>query len=305
MSGNQPIIIKKIKKGGHGGHHGGAWKIAYADFVTAMMAFFLLMWLLNATSEEQKRGIANYFDPITIGERAGGGDGVMMGESITSQSQSAQSAMGAVSIQQSKPKDKGMDAGDEKASVKTEAEIKQEIEAEAIAFEAIKKDLENAVQNDNDLKEWLSNLMIEETPEGLRIQIIDQKEKSMFPSGSSKMYDHTEKLLQHVARMIRMVPNKLSIAGHTDATPYHTKEYSNWELSTDRAHASRRVLENSHLSESRFSSVVGRESKELFIKNDPSAPQNRRISITLLRKYPSPLAQKNAAEKDAHAVKTS
>ena len=281
MSGDQPIIIKKIKKGGHAGHHGGAWKIAYADFVTAMMAFFLLMWLLNATTEEQKRGIANYFDPVTIGERSGGGDGVMMGDSITSKDQSAQSAMGAVSIKQSKPKDKGMEEAEEKAK----AALKEEMEAENIAFDAIKKDLEHALQNDGDLKEWLSNLIVEETPEGLRIQIVDQKEKSMFPSGSSKMYEHTEKLLQHVAKMIRMVPNKISVSGHTDATPYHTKDYSNWELSTDRANASRRVLENAKLPEGRFASVMGREAKEPFIKNDPTAPQNRRISITLLRKH--------------------
>ncbi|MBX9977285.1 MAG: flagellar motor protein MotB [Alphaproteobacteria bacterium] len=292
MSDDRPIIIKKIKKGGHGGHHGGAWKIAYADFVTAMMAFFLLMWLLNATSEEQKRGIANYFDPITIGERAGGGSGVMMGDSITSTEQTAQSSMGAMTIKESKPQEKGS-GGPQAETGKDEEAEEATFQAEQASFESIQKDLQSAVQKDPELKEWLSNLLIDETPEGLRIQIIDQQEKSMFPSGSSKMYDHTKKLLEHVSKIIQKVPNKISISGHTDATPYSTKDYTNWELSSDRANASRRVLEESGLNDTRFLSVVGKESKDPFVKNDPFSPQNRRISIVLMRKKPLPQSKQN------------
>lgn len=284
MSNDKPILIKKVKKGGGHGHHGGAWKIAYADFVTAMMAFFLLMWLLNATSEEQKRGIANYFDPITIGERNGGGAGVMGGDSLKSEEQAAQESSSSTSITDSKNQDSGQQDGVDMPLKPMDAE--EAAEDESARLDALKDDIEAAVERDPELKQWLSNLLIDETPEGLRIQIVDQNEKSMFPSGSSQMYDHTRKLLGHVSSILRKVPNKISITGHTDAKPYSTRNYTNWELSADRANASRRVMEENGLSDNRFESVIGREAKELFVKNDPFSPQNRRISIIVLRQTP-------------------
>ena len=283
MSDNRPIIIKKIKKGGGHGHHGGAWKIAYADFVTAMMAFFLLMWLLNATSEDQKRGIANYFDPLSMGDRMGGGAGVMGGDSLQSEEASAQASQGDMTIVDSKNK---RETEDGTGTPIRPMDPEEAAEDESARLESLKDDIQNAIGKDPELKEWLSNLLIDETPEGLRIQILDQKEKSMFPSGSSTMYDHTRKLLMHVASILRKVPNKLSISGHTDATPYNTRNYTNWELSADRANASRRVLEESGLSGRRFQSVIGRESQELFVSKDPFSPQNRRISIVVLRQIP-------------------
>ncbi len=298
MADDKPIIIKKVKKGGHEGHHGGAWKIAYADFVTAMMAFFLLMWLLNATDQEQKRGIANYFDPVAIESHAGGGTNVMMGDSITSQEKSAESSRNPMSIKESKPQEKGA-GGEQEARVDArdvdgEAEEQQRIVTEQASFDSIKKEIEKALTNDPELKEWLKNLLIDETLEGLRIQIVDQHEKSMFPNGSSKMYDHTRKLLKQVGHIIQKVPNKLSVSGHTDATPYSTKDYTNWELSVDRANASRRALEETGLSDTRFLSVIGKEAKEPFVKTDPFSPQNRRISIVLLRQTPIKTQQLSA-----------
>lgn len=284
---NRPIIIiKKIKKSGGHGYHGGAWKIAYADFVTAMMAFFLLMWLLNATTEEQKRGVANYFAPVTIGERNGGGDGVMGGHNINSDDGAQQNSSASMTVAEKNSQEKG-DGG---KTVQTDV---QETDDEAIVndqknFEQVKKDVEKAMENNPELKEWLKNLIVDETIEGLRIQIIDQDKKSMFPSGSSTMYNHTKKLLNQVADIIHKVPNKISITGHTDATPYNTKNYSNWELSSDRAQASRRVLREHGVTDQRFSSVTGKEAKEPFIKEDLFASENRRISITLLRQKPLP-----------------
>jgi len=298
-----PVIIKKIKKGGDHGHHGGAWKIAYADFVTAMMAFFLLMWLLNATTQEQKRGIASYFDPINMGERKGGGEGVMAGKSLTSEEYTAESSMSAMTIKQSKPQEKGRGGQTvQSESTKTDEDaIAAASENEAANFESAKKEIENAVKDNPELKEWVGNLIIDETPEGLRIQIVDQQEKSMFPSGSAQMYDHTRKLLFQVSAVIGKLPNKLSISGHTDATPYNTKNYGNWELSSDRAHASRRVLGEAGLGDARFASVVGKEAKEPFIKGDPLSAQNRRISIVLLRQ--APMKEVEAPSGKNHPVK--
>lgn len=149
------------------------------------------------------------------------------------------------------------------------------------------------LESSPELKQWLESLLIEETPEGLRIQILDQDKKSMFPSGSASMHPHTEKLLSHVAKIIQKTPNALSISGHTDANPYSTKHYTNWELSSDRANASRRTLEENGIENKRFAAVIGKEAREPFIKNNPLSAQNRRISITLLRQ--TPLGKKVAA----------
>lgn len=290
---DRPIIIKKIKKGGGHGHHGGAWKIAYADFVTAMMAFFLLMWLLNATSEEQKRGIANYFDPITIGEHNGGGSGVMGGQSVTEADGAQQSSTSQVTIKKSDPQEKG--EGGKTVQTKYQETDDEAIINEEQTFQQVKEDLEKAMENSPELKEMLKNLIVDETPEGLRIQIVDQNEKSMFPSGSSAMYDHTKNLLRQVASIIHKVPNKLAISGHTDATPYNTKNYGNWELSSDRANASRRALEENGVLDQKFASVIGKASEESFVKDNPFAAQNRRLSIVLLRRAPQKISTPAAA----------
>lgn len=316
----QPII-KKIKKSAEHGHHGGSWKIAYADFVTAMMAFFLLMWLLNATSEEQKRGIANYFDPVSVGTSGGGNWGVMGGMSISDKDGSASSSTSQIVLKQTPPREKGfggqsggkgkeesndpalekkVDKYDQPGPVNRESEEiaktslnNQEtlpVPAQAVskeqekkAFQEIKETIQKNIEEHPELKELVKNLLIDETEEGLRIQILDREKKSMFPNGSSRMYKPMQDLLEQVSKAIQNVPNHISISGHTDSTPYSDNRiFGNWELSTERANASRRVLRNAGIDDTRFESVVGRADKDLFNKADPKSEENRRISIVLL-----------------------
>ncbi len=311
---NQPII-KKIKKVHGHGHHGGSWKIAYADFVTAMMAFFLLMWLLNSTSDEQKRGIANYFDPMAIGKRNGGNQGVMGGLAIQTNEGSMDVTNSFIQVKPTPPTEQGAgghESGEDKSNeqnkikgndgreknptqeeIIAQAEInsklvptqqfKNQMEEEK-AFREIKERLKQEIEKTPELKAMLENLVIDETAEGLRIQLIDQAKTVMFPSGSSRMYEHTHKLLKQVANAIKDMPNKLAISGHTDATPYPRDTiFGNWELSTERANASRRVLRDEGIDETRFETVVGKADRDLYDKNHPRSPQNRRISIILLR----------------------
>lgn len=323
MAEHKPtIIIKKIKKGGHGGHHGGAWKVAYADFVTAMMAFFLLMWLLNASSEEQKRGISNYFGPAGNMVGAGGSGGVLGGISIESEGQyeSAKDPATTVPDEASKSQASGtdtnpIDTADVKASLKeegtndgkaavegkkddkTEAEkqasadnLKKEEAAKIIQekqnqmFREAEHMIKKAIQEAPELKDLANNLMIDNTPEGLRIQIVDKERFSMFSNGKAVMFDHTKKLLQKVSKVIERMPNKISITGHTDSKPFApNSNYSNWELSTDRANATRRELLLNDFPLERLMSVVGKADRDPLEPNNPEDDQNRRISIVLLR----------------------
>lgn len=276
----QPIVIKKIKRGG-GGHHGGAWKVAYADFVTAMMAFFLLLWLLNVTTEEQKNGIAEYFDPnpkISVTES--GANGMLGGLSI-----SQDGAMVTEKQQMPPPQDNNsptLRPGQDKI---TEEQLKEEIrKREEANFKKAEKAIKDAMQENPELKELEKNLRMDMTPEGLRIQIVDSEGKPMFPSGSSTMYERTEKMLQKVAEVIRKMPNEISVRGHTDGVPYSKgNSYSNWELSADRANASRRVLVAAGVPEKKVNNVLGKADKDHLIADKPNDAQNRRISIILLR----------------------
>jgi chemotaxis protein MotB len=293
------IIIKKIKKISHGGHHGGAWKVAYADFVTAMMAFFLLLWLLNVTTDEQKRGIADYFEPsITWHKAASGADGVLAGQAAgTSGAQTLAAASPAVSTPRARLRqdseefddptaigeaedgatDRGM-APDELAAERALAEREER------QFAAAEFNLRQAIQDLPEASELAESLIIDRTPEGLRIQLVDQERTSMFPLGSSEMRDPARKLMALVAQIVRPLPNKISVTGHTDAMPYAgTRHYSNWELSTDRANASRRQLVENGLPLDRIAKVIGVADREPLIEDQPASPRNRRISIVLLR----------------------
>lgn len=255
MADERPIIIKKIKKVAGHGHHGGAWKVAYADFVTAMMAFFLLMWLLNAASEEQKRGLSNYFGPSGNAVGAGGSGGVLGGQSIEKegnfQETRASSPVdnGSPNVETTKAENTdGEQAGgvksnltaDQAGAAKTIAEemtakdaaqaaVKQEKDHKAKAmidqyetqvFKDVESKLKQAIREMPDLKDLAENLIIDQTPEGLRIQIVDQKRYSMFPNGSAEMYPPTRQLLLLVTRIVEKMPNKISISGHTDSKPY-------------------------------------------------------------------------------------
>ena len=284
----RPIIIKRVKKGGHG-HHGGAWKVAYADFVTAMMAFFLLLWLLNAVTEEQLNGISDYFTPITASTSTSGAGGVLGGQAIGEGAM--QSQTGAVSVVALPPPTIGQggedltDPGEGPARDPTEEDIDEALRArEEAQFEQAAEELEQLIQGIPELAELSESLMIDNTPDGLRIQIVDQDGLPLFPSGSAAMYRYTREIIGLVARVISRLPNNISISGHTDATPFSDPNgYSNWELSADRALATRRVLEDFGIVEQRVEKVTGQASNEPLLEDDPNAPQNRRISIVLLR----------------------
>jgi chemotaxis protein MotB len=324
----RPIIIKKIKKGGHGAHHGGAWKVAYADFVTAMMAFFLLMWLLNATSDEQKMGISDYFDPIGVSQGATGAGGVLGGLSVKSdgvlqdvtasptlgpplgsEGESAEEGQGASAGHFASGQGYGEDELGEPSSkygednlVQKEGkavaaeesnlsheeieDMRKKVEAfDAKQLERTEMKIKQAIQDVPELKEYAEHLIVEQTPEGLRIQILDQAKKSMFPLGSSRMYAYTTKIIENVAKVVASLPNRIAVTGHTDAKQYTQRSsYTNWELSTDRANASRRVLLGGGIPLQRIFSVIGKADTDLLVKDQPFSPINRRISITLLKK---------------------
>ena len=318
---NGTIVIKKIKKGGHGGHHGGAWKVAYADFVTAMMAFFLLLWLLNVTTDVQKRGIADYFEPtLSVRSETSGSGGILGGQSL-GQTGALTQHLSAPSITVPIPTGRQLQEGDEgeedgdshksknpgdplRGEQKTDAgtaeakldkldQASLQLAAAAAAekenrqFAAAEFQLRQAIQDVPDFKELAENLMIDRTPEGLRIQLVDQEKLSMFPLGSSEMADSAKKLMGLVAQVVQKLPNKISIAGHTDATPFaRAGNYGNWELSTDRANASRRALLSAGLPEGRITKVVGTADRDPLVPDQPTSPRNRRISIVLLREAP-------------------
>ncbi len=286
--GGNIIIVKRIKKGGHG-HHGGAWKVAYADFVTAMMAFFLLLWLLNSVSEDTLSGISNYFTPIAASSNSSGAGGMLGGLTIGEGSQQSQS--GSVAVVPLPPPTVGAggqdltDPGEGPSRDPTEEDIDAALrEREEAKFEDAAKELESLIESVPELAELSKSLLIDYTSEGLRIQIVDQDGLPLFPSGSAAMYGYTREIFSLVARVVNKLPNELSITGHTDATPFTDPSgYSNWELSADRALATRRVLEDFGVIEPRVAKVTGQAANEPLLEDDPSAPQNRRISIVLLR----------------------
>lgn len=303
----QPIIIKKIKKGG--GHHGGAWKVAYADFVTAMMAFFLLLWLLNVSTDEQRQAISNYFDPShpQVSSRESGAGGVLGGLSMATEGAmtttvqpiaSPQTTGTAGNIPKSQ-RDSNLKGGAQNEGVSDELEeAKNKLRAqEEERFKKTAQALKNAIARDAELNELKDNILIDQTPEGLRIQVIDKDGNPMFATGSAQMFDKTEKLFRSVAAIIKEQPNELSIRGHTDSVPYGPgATYTNWELSADRANSSRRVLLDAGFEASRIHDVVGKADTEPLIPDDPAAASNRRVSIILLKEeLTNPDFEKKAA----------
>jgi len=282
--GQQPIIKKVIKKGGHA-HHGGAWKIAYADFVTAMMAFFLLLWLLNAVSEQQLAGISDYFAPTTVSKSQSGAGGVLGGKVIGEGVLTSNSSATPFNPALPPPTFNNGEKDSETDLEISETELnKAQDDLEEQQFEETAEAIRQAMENNPDLSELSQNLLIDNTPEGLRIQIVDQQGAAMFPSGSSIMTPDMSKLLGLVAKAIKDVPKKIKISGHTDSTKYADPNgYGNWELSADRALASRRVLVGKGLPEDRIQRVVGRADTEPLKPEDLNNPQNRRISVVLLR----------------------
>ena len=272
----QPIIIKRVKKGGHGAH-GGAWKIAYADFVTAMMAFFLLMWLLGSTTEGDKKGIADFFNaPLKVALQGGSGSGdsshVVKGGGEDLTRQGGQVKHGDVAARQ--------------RTIALKALQAEQRQAEAARLEQVKEKVERAIAASPRLEAMKSQIRLDMTRDGLRIQIVDDQNRPMFDSGSAVVRASMRELLREIGAMLADVPNRLTIEGHTDAQPFSGGErgYSNWELSSDRANASRREMVAGGLPDDRTVRVQGMASSQLFVPADPPSPMNRRISIVVMNR---------------------
>ncbi len=272
----QPIIIKRVKKGGHVAH-GGAWKIAYADFVTAMMAFFLLMWLLGSTTDGDKKGIADYFQsPLKIALAGGSGSGdsnsVLKGggESLTS-------TVGQV---------KKGDVEAQRNTINLHKLKAEQMRAEVARLENLKQEIQQKMQSSDKLKDLSSQIRLDMTRDGLRIQIVDDQNRPMFASGSATIAPYMKDLLRAIGSVLVEVPNRLTLEGHTDAQPFPggDRGYSNWELSSDRANASRRELIAGGLTDDRVLRVQGLASSQPFDEKDPLAPTNRRISIIVMNR---------------------
>ncbi|WP_213271996.1 flagellar motor protein MotB [Hyphomonas sp.] len=280
-SGQGPTIIKRKKVYKADGHHGGAWKVAYADFVTAMMAFFLLMWLLNATTEEQRKGIADYFNPtIPISRISGGGSDGLNGSSIFSEDTYAKMGTGA----NRKQTVENPAYGDGEAN---EAET-QTNDAEQLAKQAEEKQIADELQS---LKESLSeqsrqlseHLMIKMSPEGIVLEITDSESTPLFPLGRSEPSETMMQLIDIVAEAFGEFDNDIKIVGHTDSHRFRNGAvYDNWNLSADRANSARRLLNRAGIPGQRIREVAGKADTDPLVQNDPQAAQNRRISITIL-----------------------
>ncbi len=271
----QPIIIKRIKKGGHA-VHGGAWKIAYADFVTAMMAFFLLMWLLGSTTEGDKKGIADYFaSPLKLALLASGSGAGDAAHVVKGGGQDLTRSTGQVKRGEIEAKRDTVNLHKLKA---------EQARAEVARLEDLRKKVENALSGSGELKGMSSQMLLEMTGDGLRIQIVDADQRPMFASGSATVQPYMRDLLRAMGKLLAEVPNRLTLEGHTDALPFGSGErgYSNWELSADRANASRRELLAGGLPEEQVLRVQGMASSNPIDRKDPTGPSNRRISLIVM-----------------------
>ena len=321
MSGKKPpkgnIVIRK-EEVVEGGHHGGAWKVAYADFVTAMMAFFLLMWLLNATTAKQRRGLADYFSPNNVMARTTSGYGAPFGGRTPNSDGDVASDRGMMQVAMTDPApvlDVEEEEGSERQAPKDGASGPMAVRAdqpmpnapdakpattatppseqpdgqaeqarqERAAFERAAAQLRQAVQDDPALADIARQLSIDITPEGLRVQIIDEDRLPMFATGSAVLNERARVLLGKVAPVLQRLPEPVAIAGHTDAAAYRGGERTNWDLSADRANATRRLLSEAGLPEARIRSVTGNADRDPLLPGDPMAAANRRIAITVLR----------------------
>ena len=293
----QPIIVKKIKKKAGHGHHGGAWKIAYADFVTAMMAFFLLMWLLGSTDEATKKGISEYFqDPFGIKVNPSG-------EGLSNRSNIIQGGGSDLSS-----KDTGdVHMGQDITAPPTPEDIeKLAEEQEQIKLEKLQEKIESMLDANAKLAEFRDQIKLEKTPEGLKIQIVDAQNRPMFKLASSGIEEYAKMILHELAPVINELPNKVTINGHTDALPFpkNNMGYSNWELSSDRANVARHELTSGGLAEEKVLRIVGLASSIPYVVDNPNHPMNRRISIIVMNKKTENLVVHEGLDMDAAVKKT-
>ncbi|MBI5625599.1 MAG: flagellar motor protein MotB [Nitrosomonadales bacterium] len=283
----RPIVIKRIKKVA-GGHHGGAWKIAYADFVTAMMAFFLLMWLLGSTAKGDLGGISEFFKtPLKVALAGGSGSG----------DSSSVIKGGGKDLTRSSGQVKEGELPTEKKTINLKAAqqefLRTEHKKEIEKLKGLKADIEKMIESNDRLQKFKSQILLDLTTEGLRIQIVDEQNRPMFQIGRAQLEPYTTEILHEIGKTLNDVPNKISLSGHTDAAAYGggSKGYSNWELSADRANASRRELIAGGMSEDKIVRVVGLSSAVLYNKEEPLSPVNRRISLIVMNKKAEEAAQ--------------
>lgn len=299
-----PIIIRRVEAPDHDAHHGGAWKVAYADFMTALMAFFLLMWILSTADEDKLKGLSDYFTPTVSVLGGPGGEGVMAGTELAERGTlSAQTSdmTGEEGPKQSKTA--GANPWDALAEATVQggafaaqaASLDQAGLAEAAAqdgrdaderkFADVEAEVFQAIDSNPDLRPLAQNVIFERTETGLLIQIIDQDGKSMFASGSASVAGTTRDLMEKLGVAIAGLPNDVIITGHTDAVPFSADNgYGNWELSADRANATRRLLVASGVDAQRFTRISGLADTDPLIPNDPLAAPNRRITVHLIHR---------------------
>ncbi|MDP1925354.1 MAG: flagellar motor protein MotB [Thiobacillus sp.] len=282
-----PIIVKRIKKVA-GGHHGGAWKIAYADFVTAMMAFFLLMWLLGSTAKGDLNGIAEYFKtPLKVAMQGGSGSG----------DSSSVIKGGGTDLSRKSGQVKKGETVNERKSYNLEAAKAELQRIEAEKLKLLKGRLEAEIDANPTLKQFKRQLLLDITTEGLRIQIVDEQNRPMFKLAGAELQPYTKVILREIGKVLNDVQNRVGLSGHTDATPYSNagRGYSNWELSADRANASRRELVLGGMDEKKMLRVVGLASSVAFNQAAPFDPVNRRISIIVMNKRTEDAITKEAS----------
>ena len=290
--GQRPIIVKRIKKTA-GGHHGGAWKIAYADFVTAMMAFFLLMWLLGSTSKGDLEGISEFFkNPLKVAMSGGSGSGdsssVIKGGGTDLTRRNGQVKKG-----DTPPENKTYDLNAAKAALER---------AEGERLRSLKTRIESIIEANPTLKKYKNQLLLDITSEGLRIQIVDEQNRPMFALAKAELQPYTRDILEVLGMVLNDVPNRIGLSGHTDSTPYYSDAgYSNWELSADRANASRRAMVVGGLADEKILRVVGLAAAAPLDRIDPFNPINRRISIIVMNKRTEDAVMRDAATLDVPA----
>lgn len=281
-----PIIVKKVTIEGGGGHHGGAWKVAYADFVTAMMAFFLLLWLLGATEENQRRGIADYFSPtlVKMRQKGAGSDGLLGGSSITDADNYPNSKGQTGTLAITVPR--GAKGGPmEGGRPSTEEEIEKKIRE-------IREEIDDKLSKTQELARLARQVRVMRSPEGIRIDLVDDADFSMFALGTTVLTPEARQLLEALGETLAEGPTPLILRGHTDSLPWRSGIVANnWSLSTGRAEATRQALIRNGITANRFSRIEGVADREPLIANDPTDPRNRRISLLMLEATGGPLRQ--------------
>ena len=286
----RPIIVRR-KKRSKAAAHGGAWKIAYADFVTAMMAFFLLMWLLGSTAKGDLNGISEYFKtPLKVAMQGGSGSG----------DSSSIIKGGGQELSRTEGQIRKGDLRPTPSAINIKAAQAEHQRQELVKLNELKHRIETAIDRNPILSKFRSQLLIDITNEGLRVQIVDEKNRPMFAVGRAELQPFARDILTEIGKTLNNVENKVSLAGHTDATPYASGErgYSNWELSADRANASRRALVTGGMQEQRIVRVVGMASAVPLDKADPQNAMNRRISLIVLNRDATQALEKGSGPVD-------